>query len=105
MSNQKNKHHSSTLCQLDQLPLLYPSFLKNLILEGTFCANGLYSQIFFFFLMKPPPPRSTLFPYPTLFQSAHRRDPPAGGLHLGVERRGCRGRQEACGRPQVRPEP
>src|ERR1044071_10064820 len=29
---------------------------------------------FFFFLMIRRPPRSTLFPYTTLFRSAHRRD-------------------------------
>src|SRR6266511_6001672 len=31
---------------------------------------------FFFFLMIRRPPRSTLFPYTTLFRSAHRRSPP-----------------------------
>src|SRR5205807_10244244 len=31
----------------------------------------LFFSVFFFFLMIRPPPRSTLFPYTTLFRSAH----------------------------------
>src|SRR5207249_10277608 len=37
---------------------------------------------FFFFLMTRRPPRSTLFPYTTLFRSAHRRRRP-GALGRG----------------------
>src|SRR6266850_6943660 len=33
-------------------------------------------SFFFFFLMIRRPPRSTLFPYTTLFRSAHRPAPP-----------------------------
>src|SRR5689334_24127613 len=39
-----------------------------------------YIFCLFFFLMIRPPPRSTLFPYTTLFRSAHR------GLHLQLHR-------------------
>ena len=40
-------------------------------------------------------------------QGAHRRDPPAGGLHRRLDRRGRRrrARQDAVDRPEVRPEP
>ena len=38
-------------------------------------------------------------------QVAHRRDPPAGGLHRLLARRGRRGRQEPRGHAEVRPEP
>src|SRR5437773_8126912 len=38
---------------------------------------------YIFFLLSPPPPRSTLFPYTTLFRSAHARllDHRAHGIH------------------------
>src|SRR5256885_14272877 len=36
------------------------------------CANADIDLLFFFFLMIRRPPRSTLFPYTTLFRSAHR---------------------------------
>src|SRR6266446_3388860 len=46
----------------------------------------------FFFLMTRRPPRSTLFPYTTLFQSAHGHQPQtvhaAGSRQLGVEASG-----------------
>src|SRR5437763_17210773 len=38
---------------------------------------SLYLFFYFFFLMIRRPPRSTLFPYTTLFRSAHVRDPEA----------------------------
>src|SRR5262249_62167642 len=53
--NSLSVHHTHTL-----LLVLLPSP----------CAYS--SSLFFFFLMLRPPPRSTLFPYTTLFRSAHR---------------------------------
>src|SRR2546427_12977586 len=61
----------------------------------TLCSSPrLFFFFFFFFLMIRRPPRSTLFPYTTLFRSAHgefradARDREPGGL--GRERRGAR---------------
>src|SRR2546426_6095653 len=46
----------------------------------------LSSSLFFFFLMIRRPPRSTLFPYTTLFRSAHRANCAA---HTRWWRRNC----------------
>src|SRR2546430_14462337 len=40
-------------------------------------------NLIFFFLMIRRPPRSTLFPYTTLFRSAHRRDQAGHPVDLG----------------------
>src|SRR5258706_1498542 len=58
------------------------------------------SYCFFFFLMIRRPPRSTLFPYTTLFRSAHSSRSLGGARHRGrghaaaARRRGPAGRSE-----------
>src|SRR5256885_16911271 len=62
-------------------------------------------EIFFFFLMIRHPPGSTLFPYPTLFRSRRRGDPPlarpadAAALHRPPARGGP---GDPCGGPRAR---
>src|SRR3712207_7636989 len=45
----------------------------------------LFVFFFFFFLMIRRPPRSTLFPYTTLFRSAHVRDVEESGSGTGLQ--------------------
>src|SRR3712207_7826252 len=54
---------------------------------------------FFFFLMIRRPPRSTLFPYPTLFRSAHLEDPdPLADRRLAEGEGVVRGHAAVCTR-------
>src|SRR6266699_5238564 len=63
----------------------------------------LFASSFFFFLMIRRPPRSTLFPYTTLFRSAHRAGVAAG---RGRRRAWCASRdrsEEHTSELQARP--
>src|SRR5215217_9534476 len=64
------------------------------------------ADVFFFFLMIRRPPRSTLFPYTTLFRSAHLSGPrPRARVRTreAADRRPGRARRRPAADPQPRP--
>src|SRR5438552_5067494 len=59
--------------------MLYAAFSPELVPMLFFLYIRIYLFFLFFFLLIRPPPRSTLFPYTTLFRSAHAPGFPGRG--------------------------